>query len=79
MPHPSLLMKVRLFVTGSAAFLAVWLTATFLQDVPVDSYTQVGRGSVPLSAKAAKPAAKETPVVIVDKTAGEIVPVATID
>lgn len=73
-------MKVRLFVTGSAALLAVWLTATFLQDVPVDTYTTFGRGSVPLSAKAAKPATeKETPVVAVDKTAGDVVPVAAID
>jgi hypothetical protein len=74
-------MKVRLFVTGSSALLAVWLTATFLQDVPVDTYTQFGRGSVPLSAKASKPAAKEKPVAAVDKTAtgDEIVPVATLD
>jgi hypothetical protein len=80
LPHPCLLMKVRLFVTGSSALLAVWLTATFLQDVPVDTYTQFGRGSVPLSAKAAKPAAKkDASVVVVDKAAGEVVPVATID
>ena len=79
MPHPCLLMKVRLFVSGSAALLAVWLTATFLQDVPVDTYTTFGRGSVPLSAKAGKPAAKDKPVAAVDKREDEIVPVVAID
>jgi hypothetical protein len=72
-------MKVRLFVTGSAALLAVWLTATFLQDVPVDTYTTFGRGSVPLSAKAPKPAVNDAPVAAVDKTEDEVVPVATLD
>lgn len=79
MPHPCFLMKVRLFVTGSAALLAVWLTATFLQEVPVDTYTTFGRGSVPLSAKAPKPAAKEKPVASVDKAQDETVPVLAVD
>lgn len=47
-------MKIRVFVTGSAALLAVWLTATFFSDVPVERYPQYGKGSVPVSAKAAK-------------------------
>ncbi|WP_193213551.1 hypothetical protein [Luteolibacter marinus] len=59
-------MKVRLFVTGSAALLAAWLTATFLSDVPVDRYPQFGKGSVPLSAKVAKPPVEEEPIVAVD-------------
>ena len=48
-------MNVRFFVTGTASLLAVWLGATFLTDVPVEHYPQYGRGSVPVSAKAAKP------------------------
>ncbi|MCW1922292.1 hypothetical protein OKA05_06985 [Luteolibacter arcticus] len=47
-------MKVRVFVMGSASLLAVWLAATFLSDVPVERYPQYGKGSVPVSAKAAK-------------------------
>jgi hypothetical protein len=59
-------MKVRFFVTGSSALLAVWLLATFFSDVPVDRYPQFGKGSVPVSAKAASSAAKEKPVAAVD-------------
>ena len=55
-------MKVRFFVTGSAALLAVWLTATFFSDVPVDRYPQFGKGSVPLSAKTSKPKAEDQPM-----------------
>ena len=55
-------MKVRFFVTGSASLLAAWLVATFLSEVPVDTYIQSGPGSVPVSAKAAKPAAQEKPM-----------------
>ena len=47
-------MKIRIFVTGSAALLAAWLAATFFSDVPVERYPQYGKGSVPVSAKAAK-------------------------
>lgn len=66
------LMKVRFFVTGTAALLAVWLGATFLSEVPVDRYPQFGRGSVPVSAKAPKPAEQAKPVAAVDsrETAG---------
>jgi len=69
-------MKVRFFVTGSAALLAVWLIATFLNEVPADTYNQFGRGSVPLSAKrAVKPEKNaEKPVVARDKD--EVVPVS---
>lgn len=59
-------MKVRFFVTGTAALLAVWLVATFFNEVPVDRYPQFGRGSVPLSAKAAKPVEQAKPVAVVD-------------
>ena len=59
-------MKVRFFVTGTAALLAVWLVATFFNEVPVDRYPQFGRGSVPLSAKATKPAEQAKPVAVVD-------------
>ena len=55
-------MKVRLFVTGTASLLAAWLVATFLSEVPVDTYIQSGPGSVPVSAKAGKPAAQEKPM-----------------
>jgi hypothetical protein len=55
------LMKVRFFVAGTAALLGVWLGATFVSEVPVDRYPQFGRGSVPLSAKAAKPLPRDKP------------------
>lgn len=64
-------MKVRFFVTGIAALLAVWLLATFFNEVPVDRYPQFGRGSVPVSAKAVKPAEPARPLVALD--AGETV------
>jgi hypothetical protein len=51
-------MNVRLFVTGTASLLAAWLVATFLSEVPVDTYIQSGPGSVPVSAKAAHAPAK---------------------
>lgn len=44
-------MKVQLFVTCSAAFLAAWLGVTFFREVPRDAYPQLGKGSQPLSAK----------------------------
>ena len=47
-------MKIRLFVTCSAAFLAVWLGVTFFREVPRESYPQLGKGSLPISAKAEK-------------------------
>ena len=65
-------MKVRFFVTGSASLLAVWLAATFLTDVPVERYPQYGKGSVPVSAKAAKP----QPDKAVEKAKAEKTPVA---
>jgi hypothetical protein len=57
-------MKVRFFVTGTAALLGLWLGATFVSEVPVDRYPQFGRGSVPLSAKAEKALPREKPVAI---------------
>lgn len=44
-------MKVQLFVTCSAAFLAAWLGVTFFREVPSDAYPQLGKGSLPFSAK----------------------------
>lgn len=65
-PFFRFLMKVRFFVTGTAAILGVWLGATFFSEVPVDRYPQFGRGSVPLSAKAAKPVPQQKPVAALD-------------
>jgi hypothetical protein len=65
-------MKVRFFVTGTASLLAVWLAATFLTDVPVERYPQYGKGSVPVSAKAARPQADKT----VETAKAEKTPVA---
>lgn len=40
-------MKLSVFVSSSAAVLAVWLTVTYLSQVPADAYPKLGRGSVP--------------------------------
>lgn len=61
-------MKVRFFVTGTSALLAVWLVATFFSEVPVERYPQFGRGSVPVSAKAVKPPEKASPVAVADSS-----------
>lgn len=45
-------MKVRVFVTGSAAFFAAWLAVTFVREVPQENYPRLGKGSLPLSAQA---------------------------
>jgi hypothetical protein len=63
-------MKVRFFVTGTAALLAVWLVATFLNEVPVDRYPQFGRGSVPVSAKKVTPKEEGKPMAAVDSDKG---------
>lgn len=70
-------MKVRFFVTGTSALLACWLLATFVSEVPVDHYPQFGKGSVPVSAKAAPATAKEKPVAVVTKD--EQLPVSTVE
>ncbi len=44
-------MKVRLFVSGSAVLLATWLGVTYVRTVPFQGYPQLGRGSLPISAK----------------------------
>ncbi|PAW66913.1 MAG: hypothetical protein B9S38_13040 [Verrucomicrobiia bacterium Tous-C4TDCM] len=64
-------MKVRFFVTGTAALLAVWLVATFFNDVPVDRYPQFGRGSVPVSAKKVKPLEEGKPMAAVEPDKGD--------
>jgi hypothetical protein len=43
-------MKVRIFVSGSAALFAAWLGLTFVRDVPRENYPELGR-PVPVSAK----------------------------
>ena len=53
-------MKIRFFVTGSAAFFAAWLAVTYVRDVPHEDYPRLGKGSMPLSAQA-EPEAVETP------------------
>jgi hypothetical protein len=67
-------MKVRFFVSGSAALLAVWLAATFFSDVPVERYPQYGKGSVPVSAKTAKKQDKPIAAVETDES-----PVAVVE
>lgn len=52
-------MKIRLFVTSSAVFFAAWLGITFFYQVPEENYPQLGRGSLPISAKAEKPEEKK--------------------
>ena len=44
-------MKVRMFVSGSALVLAAWLGVTYVRTVPIQHYPQLGRGSLPISAK----------------------------
>jgi hypothetical protein len=46
-------MKIRVFVTGSAAFFAAWLMLTFVRQVPHEHYPRLGKGSLPVSAEAA--------------------------
>jgi hypothetical protein len=58
-------MKVPMFVTCSAAFLAAWLGVTFFREVPRDAYPQLGKGSLPISAKAEK---EETLIVLEENT-----------
>jgi hypothetical protein len=48
-------MKIRLFVSGCAAFFATWLTVTYLREVPHENYPRLGRGSLPVSAQAITP------------------------
>ncbi len=45
-------MKVRHFVSASSIILAAWLLTTFLWEVPADRYPALGRGSVPVTARA---------------------------
>ncbi len=47
-------MKVRLFVTSSAAVLAAWLGVTFFHEVSSEAYPHLGKGSLPISAKTVK-------------------------
>lgn len=53
-------MKIRFFVTGSAAFFAAWLAVTYVREVPHEDYPRLGKGSLPLSAQA-EPEAPEAP------------------
>ena len=47
-------MKIRLFVTCSAVFFAAWLGVTFFREVPREAYPQLGKASLPISAKVEK-------------------------
>lgn len=51
-------MNVRMFVCGSAVALAAWLAVTYVSVVPVQHYPQLGRGSLPISAKRERAQAK---------------------
>jgi len=56
-------MKLSVFVSSTAVVLAVWLTATYLSQVPAEGYPKLGRGSVPQqsahhAAETAKPLVK---------------------
>jgi hypothetical protein len=44
-------MKPTFFVCASAGLFASWLTATYLRPVPSELYPNLGKGSVPVSAK----------------------------
>ncbi len=63
-------MKIRFFVTGSAAFFAAWLAVTYVREVPHEDYPRLGKGSLPLSAQATP----EQPVLpdVEDEAAPEI-------
>ncbi len=39
-------MKLRIFVSGSAALFAAWLGLTFVRDVPRENYPELGRAPV---------------------------------
>jgi hypothetical protein len=44
-------MKASVFVCASALLFASWLGITYLRDVPPKDYPNLGKGSVPVSAK----------------------------
>lgn len=62
-------MKVRIFVTGSAALFAAWLGLTFVREVPRENYPELGRGSLPVSAKAVPVEAESDGEVVAVETA----------
>jgi hypothetical protein len=64
-------MKIRLFVTCSAAFFAAWLGVTFFREVPREAYPQLGKGSLPISAKVEK----KEPLIVIEEESDE--PVVT--
>ena len=68
-------MKVRMFVSGSAAVLAVWLGATYVHEIPAKDYPELGR---PKAATAQTKAAtgEEKPALVAVGTASEVTPVA---
>ena len=57
-------MKVRFFVTGSAAFFAAWLAVTYVREVPHEDYPRLGKGSLPVSAQV-QPEIPEAPEVAI--------------
>ncbi len=45
-------MKVRFFVSSTAALLLAWLGVTYVRQVPWQAYPVLGRGGIPMAAKA---------------------------
>lgn len=58
------MMSIRLFVSVSAAFFAAWLGVSYFREVPADSYQQLNRSNLPVSAEAGTdaPAPVATPL-----------------
>jgi hypothetical protein len=52
-------MSVSHFVSGSGVLLLGWLGVTFVREVPERPYPNLGRGSVPISARHHAPPANE--------------------
>jgi hypothetical protein len=52
-------MSVSHFVSGSGVLLLGWLVVTFVREVPERPYPNLGRGSVPISARHHAPPANE--------------------
>lgn len=68
-------MKVRMFVSGSAVVLAVWLGATYFHEISARDYPTLGlpkKPDVPASASTVTKA----PALVVAETPGNTPPVA---
>jgi len=69
-------MKVPVFVTSSAAVLAAWLGVTYFREVPAEKYPKLGKGSMPLSARA-EPEGESKPLISLEEEPEE--PVAAVE